>query len=134
MEGNYFISVSCDYDDAPDEIYTRIRDGKLFELTEADSVTFDFSENAAFECDFADRGRISGRFIKIIPNSKVVMEWDVEGFERPDEKGTKVWITILGSENRTTLTIEHREIPSEESAEAKRRAWEGILQELSKSI
>jgi uncharacterized protein YndB with AHSA1/START domain len=130
MEGKYNISASHDYTNSPEKIYSLIRDGKLFKLTGADKITYDFSVNAAFEFDFANRGKISGRFLKIIPNSKVIMEWDVEGFDRPAEKGTKVWITILGDEKRTTPTIEHREIPTEQSAEVKRRAWEEILDDL----
>ena len=132
MEGNYCISASHDYSGSPEKIYPLIRDGTLFRLTGADKVAFDFSENASFEFNFADRGKIIGRFLKIIPHSKIIMEWDVEGFDRPAEKGTKVWITILGDENRTTLTIEHREIPTEESAAAKQKAWEEILEELAK--
>ena len=129
MEGNYFISASHDYNVSPKHIYSIIREGKLFQLTGAKNVTFDFSENGPFELIF-NSGAVRGRFLKIEENSKIVLEWDSEGFGRDPEKGTKVWITILGNEKQTTLTIEHREIPTEVSAMAKKKSWERILEDL----
>ena len=127
MQPGFNISALRDYTESHENIFLRIQDGSLFRLTGADEVTFDFSEGGRFELSFKGRGRISGRFLKIIPISRVVMEWDVEGFGRPDERGTTVWITLLENDARTTLTIEHREIPTEESANSKKKAWKEIL-------
>ena len=129
MQGNYFISASHDYDAPSKQIYSLIRDGKLFKLTGAEKLTFNFSENGPFELVFKS-GTVRGRFIKIEENVKIILEWDSEGFARAPEKGTKVWVSLLGDEKHTTLTIEHREIPTEESAMSKKKSWEGILEEL----
>ena len=131
MEGNYFITTSHDYNISSQEIYDLIREGKLFQLTGAETVNFTFSENGAFELMFKS-GNVTGQFMKIIENEKIILEWDSEGFSRESEKGTKVWITILGNENHSTVTIEHREIPTEESALAKEKSWKRILEELNK--
>ena len=52
MEGNYFITASHDYDAPAKEIYSLIRDGKLFKLTGAETVNFTFSEEGPFELLF----------------------------------------------------------------------------------
>lgn len=134
MEGNYFISVSRDYHDTPEHLYSLIGDGTLFEFSGADDVSFDFSENGPFEFVFKDRGRIHGQILKIVTNSKIILEWNVDGFGRKPENGTKVWITILGSEKLATVTIEHREIPTEESASAKKKSWTEILEDIESQV
>ena len=131
MEGNSHISVSRDYAASAEEIYSLIEKGRLFELTGADEIKYDFSENGPFELKFKDRGTIHGQILKLIPSEKVVLEWDVDGFGMEPERDTKVWITILHSNGHTTVTIEHREIPTEESAMAKKKAWTEILGKLS---
>ena len=132
MEGNYFITVSHDYKTSAADIFSLLRAGKLFKLTGAENVTFDFSENGAFDLAFKS-GKVHGQFMKIIENEKVIMEWDSEGFNREPEKGTKVWITILGNgKPESTVTIEHREIPTQESAQSKEKSWKRILEELEK--
>jgi hypothetical protein len=130
MEGNYFITAAHDYQASTKEIYNLIREGKLFQLTGAETVNFTFSENGPFELTFKN-GKVTGQFMKIIENSKIILEWDSEGFSREPEKGTKVWISILGDEKLTTVTIEHREIPTQESAKSKEKSWKRILEELT---
>jgi activator of HSP90 ATPase len=129
MEGNYFITASHDYDVPPKEIYSLIRDGELFRLAGANTVNFTFSEDGPFELLFKS-GTVHGRFLKIEENSKIIMEWDSDGFDRSPEPGTKVWVTLLGDEKHTTVALEHREIPTEESALSKKKSWERILEEL----
>jgi hypothetical protein len=131
MEGNYFITASHDYSASPAQIYSLIGKGKLFQLTGAETVNFIFSENAPFELIFKS-GTVRGQFMKIIENEKIILEWDSDGFNREPEKGTKVWVTLLGDEKHTTLALEHREIPTEESALSKKKSWERILEELVK--
>jgi activator of HSP90 ATPase len=129
MEGNYFITASHDYDISREQIFSLIRDGKLFQLTGAHTVNFTFEENGAFELLFKS-GTVRGRFLKIEENAKIILEWDSDGFSRDPERGTKVWITLLGDEVHTTVALEHREIPIEESALSKKKSWERILAEL----
>jgi hypothetical protein len=128
MEGNYYISASHDYSDSKEHIYKLICEGKLFKLTGAENVKFNFSENGPFVLVFKS-GIVRGQFLKIEENALIIIEWNSEGFRRDPEEGTKVWITLLGSEEHSTLTIEHREIPTEESAIAKKKSWERILEE-----
>jgi len=130
MEGNYFITASHDYPASTKKIYSLIQTGELFRLTGAETVNFTFGENDAFELLFKNC-KITGRFMKIIENEKIILEWDTEGFYPVPEKGTKVWITLLGDEKHTTLALEHREIPTEESALSKKKNWERILGEFN---
>ena len=130
MEGNYFITASHDYNVPRKEIFSLIREGRLFQLTGAETVNFSFSENGPIELMFKN-GKVTGQFLKIIENEKIIMEWNSEGFNRADEQATKVWITILGNEELTTVTIEHREIPTPESAQSKEKSWKRILEDLA---
>ena len=129
MEGNYFITASHDYTASVKAMYALVREGKLFQLTGAETVNFTISENGAIELIFKN-GKVTGQFMKIIENEKIILEWDSEGFSREPEKGTKVWISFLGDEKRSTVASEHREIPTEESAKAKEKSWKRILDEL----
>ena len=129
-DGSYSLSVSREYLESPEDIYSLIRDGKLFRLTGADTLTFEFIEGAPFELRFTHGGAIRGRIIELIPNSKILLEWDVEGFGRLPERGTEVCITISRGASQTRMTIEHNCNPTEQSANAKRGAWTEILSEL----
>ena len=106
------------------------REGDYFNSQERRPYNFTFSENGPIIELLFKSGKVTGQFVKIIENEKIVMEWNSEGFNRPDEKSTKVWINLLGDEKLATVTIEHREIPTPESAQSKEKSWTRILEEL----
>jgi uncharacterized protein YndB with AHSA1/START domain len=106
---------------------------KFMSLTGADQIVYDFREGGEFRLSFQGRGEISGIVEEIIPYHRIVLQWNVTGFNRPDETDTKV-IILMTTAKGTTVSIEHSEIKNEGAAEAKRKAWKEILSALKKLL
>jgi len=106
-------------------------DDILFRLTGADEISSEFETGAAFRLTFNDRGIIHGQFIKI-GGDEVVLEWNVEGFQRPGETKTVVEISLVEDNRQCVLSLKHGNIMSNESAAAKERAWGELLDDIEK--
>src|SRR5438067_6217780 len=106
MEASNDIFISQSFSVSAEAVFELVKSGMLFELTGADEINFDFWEGGVFHLLFKDRGHIDGTFVEIIPASKILLSWNVEGFGKPSENDTKVSVSIEENEN-TTLTIEH---------------------------
>ena len=70
-----------------------------------------------------------GRFIKLTEN-EIILEWYVAGFQQPIETNTIVEILLRKNSHQYTLTLNHGNIESEDSANAKQKARERILDEI----
>ncbi|MBS1516723.1 MAG: SRPBCC domain-containing protein [Bacteroidetes bacterium] len=122
-----FLHKTCNSD--KDVIMNLFRDGTVFKLTGADEINFDFHEEGEFNLIFRSRGKIFGSFVKISDN-ELILDWNVEGFNRPPESNTALKISLLQNDDMCTLTLEHRNISNEEAASAKKLAWTEILDEM----
>lgn len=114
-------------------IYNLLSSEKFMRLTGADEVVYDFNVGGVFSLQFRGRGEISGIIEEIIPYHRITLDWNVNGFNRPDENHTKV-VILIGTVNGTTVSIEHSGVENEESAEAKRKSWKEILEEMNKLL
>ena len=83
----------------------------LFGLTGAGDIQSNFVPGGAFCLMFRNRGAISGQFSRITADS-VMLDWNVAGFQRPDETGTAVEIRIAQNESGSTVHLEHRAFPA----------------------
>ena len=106
---------------------------RFMSLTGADEILYDFREGGEFKLSFRGRGEISGTIEEIIPYHRIVLRWNVTGFNKPDETDTRV-IILMTTDKGTMVSIEHSEIKNEEAAEAKRKAWKEILSALKKLL
>ena len=123
------------YNSTGHEIFAAIEDGTLFDLTGADEITFYFKEDGVFSFLFHERGEIFGRFTKIDPYKNVMMDWNVIGFDKPDERDTKLELSIEQEEgNKSRLTVLNTEIKTEVSFEAKKTSWQEILENFEKEL
>ena len=82
---------------------------------------------------FNNRGTIYGVFTKIT-DSDIVMEWNVDGFQRPKETKTSLEISLRKENKECILTLNHKNISHPEAAAAKQRAWTEILDSIEKII
>lgn len=114
-------------------IVNLFKDGTIFKLTGADEINFDFYEGGKFLLTFKDRGKIYGEFTKI-SNSEQILEWNVEGFNRPPEKNTILKISFLQYGEKCNLILEHSLIKFKDAADAKYNAWLEILCEVEKIL
>lgn len=116
-----------------DAIFNLLKDGTVFKLTGADEIAFSFAEEGLFCFTFHNSGKIFGTFISISP-SQIIMDWNVEGFQRPDETHTLLTITLREEEGKCHLSLSHTHIIYEEAATAKEKAWGKILEDLKGMI
>lgn len=135
MSDTLTLSLSHMYKSSSQEVFAKIEDGTLFDLTGADEITFYFKEEGAFSFLFHNRGEIFGTITKIIHNEKVEMLWNVTGFDKPEERNTELTITIEKTDdNMATLSVLNTGIKHKEAYEAKERAWKEILEDLEKEL
>lgn len=109
------------------------RDNTVFKLTGADEIQNDFRNSGMFYLKFNDRGSIHGHYIKITED-KIILNWNVEGFNRPKEIDTKLEISLNENGDNCLLTLSHKNIKHEEAAKAKEIAWTEILDEMEKIL
>jgi hypothetical protein len=133
----YNISLTKTYNTGVETILNLFRDSTVLKLTGADDIQSDFKAGGPFRLTFNNRGTIHGHFIKISDN-ELILEWNVEGFQRPEEIKTIVEISLRQDDGKCILTLNHKNIMQTDSADAKQRAWTEILEnmerELSKEI
>jgi hypothetical protein len=128
----YKIHLSKDYSSLPERIFNLFKEGTVFKLTGADQITADFKTGGLFELRFLNRGIIKGSFSEIIQDKKIILLWDVEGFNLQPETGTIVTILIHSKKPGCTLELYHDKIKQSESASRKTKAWKEILDALKK--
>ena len=130
MDNEFRIFISETFQATPDELFSLIAGGKLFELTGADRVEYIFKKNSSFIFTFNNRGVISGKITDINPPEKIELDWNVIGFGRAEELHTLVTISIHISGDNTILEINHSGITTLDSFHAKHKAWLEIVQAL----
>lgn len=135
MEDTYTLTLSSEYNSTSNQIFKKIEDGTVFDLTGADEITFYFKEDGAFSLLFHERGEIFGTITKIITDEKIEMLWNVTGFDKPEERNTILEIIIERiDENKSRLAIINSGIQNKESFDAKESAWKEILEDLQKEF
>lgn len=135
MEETFTLNLTQTYSHSPKEIFKKIEDGTLFDLTGADEITFSFKEGGAFSLLFNNRGEIFGTITKIIPNEIVMMIWNVVGFGNANERDTILELIIDKiEENKSRLTVVNSGIINKQSFDKKERSWIEILEDLQKEF
>ena len=116
------------------EIFELFENTTVFRLTGASHIQVDFRTGGLFCLTFNGRGIINGQFIKITTRN-IIIEWNVDGFQRPKEIKTLVEISLRKkSEKKCVLTLHHKNISDEGAAAAKQRAWTEILDDMEYRI
>ena len=129
----HIVSLEKIYATEPATIFDLFKNAIVFKLTGADTIQCDFKSDGLFCLTFNERGTIHGRFIKITPND-ILIEWNVDGFDRPKEIKTLVEITLLEKDKKCALTLHHKNIQHASAAAAKQKAWKEILDEVENYI
>ena len=134
MVKDFRVFVSEEYMARDIAVYSLIRNGTLFKLTGADDINFDFRKSGIFSLQFLNRGNIYGTFLEIIPNRKVSLDWNVNGFGRDEEIGTKVIFSIIKIDKGIIIEAVHTGIRNKISANAKHKSWTEILKNMKQEL
>ncbi len=105
----------------------------FFKFTGADEIKCNFKEGQPFQLTFHNRGEINGNIIAF-SLSKIILEWNVKGFNREDENQTIVEINLIYDSDFCILKLKHSLIPTVESANIKYIAWTELLENLNSHL
>ena len=129
----YEVSLIKAYSFSKNEIIELFRDQRFFQLTGADTVETIFKVGGPFKLIFNNRGVISGHFVKI-SEDEIILDWNVDGFEKPMEAGTIVTIKFERLGEGSKLKLDHTNIQHTEAAAAKKKAWTEILDNIESKL
>ncbi len=130
----YKVYLEKTFKASPEKIFGLFTDQTVFDLTGADQIECSFTKGGKFSLKFTGRGTISGHIIEIKENKKIVLNWNVNGFESKPEVNTQVIFTLSESDGLCNIKLEHNNIKQEESFTAKKRAWCEILQDMENKL
>lgn len=114
-------------------IFNLFQEGAIFKFTLADTIQYNFIVGGKFHLTFNNRGTIHGQFIEI-KKDHLIIEWNVDGFQRPSELGTVVEVSFSEEKEECLFTLIHKNIMQEEACAAKQRAWTEILVKVEQEI
>jgi hypothetical protein len=129
----YSITLTRSYNADPAAIMDLFRNNTVFELTGANEIQSDFKTGGTFRLTFNNRGIIYGIFTKI-SEDEIILDWNVEGFQRPAEINTTVEINLRKDHANCILIFNHKNIAHVEAANAKEKAWTKIFDNIEKRI
>ena len=129
----YSITINKSYHADIETIFNLFRNNTVFKLTGTNEIQSDFKTGGSFRLTFDNRGTIFGHFTKIA-NNEIILEWNVDGFQRAPEIKTIVEIKLKQDNENCILMLHHKDIAHEEAANAKQKAWTEILDDLEKEI
>lgn len=128
------VRLEREYATSASVLFSAIADGTLFELTGANDVSLDFRDGGEYYLDFGERNGkhcfITGQFTSIIPDTLVILTWNVAGFRSDPDVDTVVTFAIAGSNGSSKLSLTHEDIKSQESADGKSQGWKEVLDDL----
>ena len=125
----FTVNLSRTYSCTSNTIHELFVDGSVFKLTGADEKFSDFKNENTFRLIFSNRGEIFGHIIKNEIHH-LIFEWNVKGFDKPEEINRLLDLNFMESENGVELILQHSEIKNSAAAEAKLKAWTEILKKI----
>lgn len=129
----FSVNLSRAYNCSSNKLHDLFFDNSIFKLTGADEISSDYTNGNSFRLVFSGRGEIFGSLIKNEAHH-LIFDWNVTGFEKPNEINTVLNLNFIESNSGVTLTLEHTNIKNKGAAEAKLKAWATILNEIDKLI
>lgn len=123
------IQLEKSFQAEPQKVFRLFSELHFFKLTGADKLEIDFSSGGEFHFIYDARGVIYGHFIEISPE-EIILNWNVTGFQKPNEKDTILKITMTMQNDHCVLHLSHTGIMNEESFLAKQNAWTEILEKV----
>ncbi len=130
----YEIHLEKTFIASPEKIFGLFTDQTVFDLTGANEIECSFTKGGKFSLKFTGRGIINGFIEEVIENEKIILNWNVNGFEREPEVNTQVIFSLSESDGLCILKLEHNNIKQEESFTAKKNAWREILQDMENKL
>jgi uncharacterized protein YndB with AHSA1/START domain len=80
-----------------------------------------------------DKGEISGRFLELIPNKRIVFTWE-KGCSQEPMPHSKVTLNLEESDDGSTLELIHSGLPDADTTTTHREGWTFVTGELLKTI
>jgi len=114
----------------PETIFPFLTDPELFARWSG-RATLDPRPGGIFRMEVSAERIARGEFVAVDPPNRVVFTWGWEAADSPVAPGSStVEITLVPDGEHTIVRLVHRDLPSEESADAHALGWEHYLERL----
>ncbi len=114
------VEVSVHVKAKPEVVYQYLTDPAKYVLWKGRKATLEPRPGGTYRVEFNERDTVSGKFIEVVPNKKVVFTWGWEAPSNPVKPGSStVSITLAAEGAGTKLTLVHTGLP--EPAQAQHR-------------
>jgi len=74
------------------------------------------------------RRTVYGKYLEIVPPSRLVMTWHLTGFE--DADGSLITVDLRERDGKTEVTVVHAQLPNEQMRDAHEQGWNAGLNKL----
>jgi activator of HSP90 ATPase len=102
------IHQEVDFKASPQQVYAALTDAKRFSAFSGLPSLIDCQGGGAFKC-FG--GQITGRFIELTPNQRIVQTWHVAMW--PDGVDSTVKFQLKEQGSGTRIILDHSDLPEE---------------------
>jgi uncharacterized protein YndB with AHSA1/START domain len=115
----------------PETVYAFFTDPAKYVLWKGIEATLEPRPGGTYRVRIDDRHVASGRFVELVPHSRIVFSWGWEGEGHPVPPGSStVEVTLLPDGAATMLTLVHRDLPDSEQSAIHAEGWDHFLSRL----
>ena len=116
----------------PETVYSYFTDPAKYVLWKGVEATLDPRPGGIYRVRIDDRHVASGRFVELVPHSRIVFSWGWEGEGQPVPPGSStVEVTLVPDGAATMLTLLHRDLPDSEQSGIHAEGWDHFLSRLA---
>jgi uncharacterized protein YndB with AHSA1/START domain len=116
----------------PETVYAFFTDPAKDVLWKGIEATLEPRPGGTYRVRIDDRHVASGRFVELVPHSRIVFTWGWEGDGQPVPPGAStVEVTLAPEGAATMLTLVHRDLPDGEQAAIHAEGWDLYLPRLA---
>ena len=117
------VEVSVHVKATPEVVYQYLTDPVKYVLWKGRKAKLEPKPGGTYWVEFNERDTVSGKFVEVVPNEKVVFTWGWETPGNPIKPGSStVSITLVPDGAGTKLTLVHTGLP-EPAMDHHRQGW-----------
>ena len=117
---------------SPDRVFPFFTDADKIVQWKGVSAEADPRPGGIYRVNVTGRDIARGRFVEVVPNTRVVFTWGWEGPDQPLAPGSStVEVTLIADGGGTIVRLRHSGLTSVESRESHAHGWEHFLARLT---
>jgi uncharacterized protein YndB with AHSA1/START domain len=130
MTGTEVVRVERRVAAPADRVYAYLTDSDLWATWQGESALVDPRPGGAYRMTMSNGMRASGRFVELVPHSRVVFTWGWEGHATLPPGSSRVEIDLIPDGIGTLVRLTHRDLPPDEIS-THQAGWDHYLPRLA---